>query len=314
VKSTKKGDDNQRITLCFSSVSGVYLKMMADYPAVHTLRAYAKINLGLIVTGERPDGYHNIETIFHRVALFDEIFLRPAAEIIVESSDAAAPGDETNLCYKAARLLKDHLGIDAGVRCTLRKSIPVGAGLGGGSADGAALLHSLPQLWGKEVDPVTLRAMALRLGSDVPYFLDSGSAFAQGRGELLDYFALDVPYTILLCSPSIHVSSAWAYRQITGRQRSDGDLRTIVLRGMDDPRILRDSLMNDFEIPVFAAFPVVRALKDDMFRQGAVFAAMSGSGSSVFGFFTDAIAAGSAAELFRAKGYRTFITPPHFRV
>jgi 4-diphosphocytidyl-2-C-methyl-D-erythritol kinase len=276
-------------------------------------RAYAKINIGLYVIERRPDGFHNIETVFHRVAIADTLSLTPAGEIRVSSSSPDAPSDNSNICHKAAALLQAYLKTSQGVHIHIEKHVPVGAGLGGGSADAACVLRQLPALWGATVPEETLRTMALQLGSDVPYFLSPGSAVAAGRGELLQYFTLDVPYTILLCNPGIHVATGWAYGRI--RPGTDGkpdDLATIVRKGMSDPSLLGQYLRNDFEAVVFSAHPEVRQIKEDMVSAGAVFAMMSGSGSTVYGLFLGAEAAKQCAAPLAAAGYRTFITPAHF--
>ena len=277
--------------------------------------AYAKINLGLYVVRRRPDGYHDIETVFHRISIADTISFTPASEIIVTSSSEDAPSDQTNICFKAALLLRDHLGISAGVHIHIDKQIPVGAGLGGGSSDAACVLRELPGFWGSDVSGPVLHSMALQLGSDVPYFLVSGSALAQGRGEILEYFALDIPFAILLCNPNVHVATGWAYGQVhPGTQGKPEDLRSAVQVGMADPSLLATSLRNDFEPVVFAAHPVVRNLKKQMLDAGATFALMSGSGSSVYGLFADTDSASACAAPLRALGYRTHITDPHWTV
>jgi len=276
-----------------------------------SFRAYAKINLGLFVLEKLPDGFHSIETVFHRINLFDEIAISPSSEIIVESSSREAPGDERNICFKAADLLRRQLGVNKGARISIQKNIPVGAGLGGGSSDAATVLRRLPSYWGEGIDEGQVRTLALKLGSDVPYFLGNGSAVAKGRGEVLDYFPLDLPYTILLCSPGIHISTAWAYEQIAPRA-VDIDLRQILAGPTMSASTLRERLWNDFEVPVFAHHTEVKLIKEDMMRSGAEFALMSGSGSSVFGLFSHRNEAEQIARAFTAKGYKTFSTPPHF--
>jgi 4-diphosphocytidyl-2-C-methyl-D-erythritol kinase len=275
--------------------------------------AYAKINIGLFVEEKRPDGYHNLLTVFHRVDLADTIRFSSAEEILVESDDPAAPGDATNLCHRAATALKAFAGVQAGVRIELRKKIPVGAGLGGGSSDAAAVLSHLPGFWGIAVDEAALRTIGLDLGSDVPYFLGSGSAVARGRGELLEYFDLRIPYTILLCNPGIHVATGWAYTRVNPRPAPDKDLRGVILDGLRDPDRLSGALRNDFEPAVFAAHPEIAGLKSTMLDRGAVFASMSGSGSSVFGFFSSAVTAAELAEEYRRRGMTTSLTSPSFR-
>lgn len=274
-------------------------------------RAHAKINLGLRIIGRRADGYHDIETIFHRVSLHDGLELEASGQIEVTSSSPEAPGGEGNLCYQAVRLLQDHLNVRAGARIHIQKAIPVGAGLGGGSSDAALVLRELPRLWGIEVTDESLREMALKLGSDVPYFLGAGSALARGRGEQLQYIRLSIPFVILLCYPNIHVSTAWAYRQ--ARVSGTGpDLLGLLQQGLEHPALLQQSLQNDFEPTVLAAHPEIRRAKEEMLEGGALYASLSGSGSSVFGFFRTEEEATGPATRFRARGYTTSTTPPGF--
>lgn len=279
-----------------------------------TRRAYAKINLGLRVTGKRPDGYHDISTVFHRIEPFDDVTLVGSEEITVRTTDPDVPSGESNICHAAAVMVREKLGGEGGVRIDITKRIPVGAGLGGGSADAAAVLLSLPLLWGKTLPGAVLSELALRLGSDVPYFLGDGTATGGGRGELLEYFHLDLPFAVLLCAPPLQVQTRWAYAQIVPRPLEGEDLRSLLLRGLEDPAALRSGLVNDFETPVFREHPVIRSVKESMIRAGAVFASLSGSGSSVYGFFGDAHGAGEASRAPEMRRCRTFITPPHFRV
>lgn len=279
------------------------------------LRAYAKINLGLRVLERRPDGYHNIVTVFHRIALCDEIALTASPTIGVISSSAEVPSDETNICYRAATLLSELLHPRAGVRIELRKRIPVGAGLGGGSSDAATVLLHLPAFWGCSITADDLSRLALHLGSDVPFFLRKGSAIAAGRGERLTYFSADIPYWILVCYPNIHISTAWAYARVTPRSRTpEYDPAEIIRTQMRNPELLRAALVNDFEPVVFEAYPQVRSVKELMLTGGAVFASMSGSGSAVFGFFQEEERARALERVFAAQGFTTHLTPPHFSV
>ncbi|MBX2991191.1 MAG: 4-(cytidine 5'-diphospho)-2-C-methyl-D-erythritol kinase [Bacteroidetes bacterium] len=277
------------------------------------LRAYAKINLGLRILEKRPDGYHNIETVFHRIDLFDEIELSSSPAIKVVSTSDEAPGDESNICHKAARLLRNHFGIRDGVCISINKKIPVGAGLGGGSSDAATVLRALPAFWNQSIDEESLRSIALQLGSDVPFFLGNGSAVGRGRGEILEYFSLALPYYILLCNPNIHVSTAQAYTKIRPATPDVPiSLQEILLAHLHEPARLSELLRNDFESVVFEEYPTIGAVKHAMLEQGAVFALMSGSGSSVFGFFENEATAGRTADRFRSQGYRTFLTKPGF--
>jgi 4-diphosphocytidyl-2-C-methyl-D-erythritol kinase len=281
---------------------------------VSTYRAYAKINLGLRIIEKRPDGYHNIETVFHKIDLFDEIEFSSSATIRVASTSDEAPGDESNICYKAARMLRDHFGIREGVCISIHKRIPVGAGLGGGSSDAAVVLQRLPAFWNIPADEKTLAHVARRLGADVPFFLGSSSAVGSARGDVLEYVELDIPYFILVCCPLIHVSTTWAYQQVTPSRRGSAvPLREIVIDGMQQPVRLVEELENDFEAAVFARHPELRWLKETMLEEGAVYASMSGSGSSVYGLFEREEAAVATAAHVSTKGCSTSLTPPHFK-
>jgi 4-diphosphocytidyl-2-C-methyl-D-erythritol kinase len=279
----------------------------------HSFPAYAKINLGLRILEKRPDGYHNIETVFHRIDVFDSIQFAPSSDIHVTNSNADAPNGESNICYKAAKLLRDHLHVETGVHISITKRIPVGAGLGGGSSDAATVLRHLPQFWNRTVERSTLDSLAIQLGSDVPFFLGNTSAFGVGRGEQLEYFSLDIPYFILLCNPNIHVSTAWAYKNVLpqspGRMQS---FKQVLLDCIDKPEQLAESLRNDFETSVFREHPEISSVKEAMTHGGAVYASMSGSGSSVFGFFREEVPATKVMSMLGSKNYRTFLTQPHF--
>lgn len=277
-----------------------------------TAKAYAKINLGLRILRKRPDGFHDIETVFHRIAWFDELKFSPAETIEVHSTSADAPAGEENICFKAARLIQEEMGIRDGVSIHITKNIPVGAGLGGGSSNAATVLKLLPHLWKVSVDPERLDHIALELGSDVPFFLHSGSALGKGRGEELEYFRLSVPYAILLCNPNIHVATGWAYSNVKPDASRLSSLIDLIQSGMVDGTLLREALVNDFETSVFAAFPMIGRVKSEMLERGAAAAAMSGSGSTVFGLFSNTAAAEEAAAVFAQEGYRVSITPPNF--
>ncbi|MGA9119445.1 MAG: 4-(cytidine 5'-diphospho)-2-C-methyl-D-erythritol kinase [Bacteroidota bacterium] len=276
-------------------------------------RAYAKINLGLYVLRRRDDGYHDIGTVFHRINLFDTLTFEESEEITLRTDSPSIPQGEDNLCTRAAILLRQRLGIARGVSIGLDKVIPVGAGLGGGSSDAAATLTMLPRFWGIPVTEDLLREVALKLGSDIPYFLKEGSAVGAGRGEVLEYFSLPLPFAILVCNPGIHVSTAWAYSQI----RPDPDRRL-----PDFKRVFQDDLgaagkihhllVNDFEEPVFRKYPLIGKIKQEMLNAGASAALMSGSGSTVFGLFRDQNNAYSLGDELSRRGYTVSVTEPGF--
>lgn len=283
-----------------------------------TLKAYAKINLGLRILRQRDDGYHELETVFHRINLFDEVTLEPAETLSLRCEPERYHTDERNLSYRAALFLRRYLGRDDGASIRLRKNIPAGAGLGGGSSDAAATLLGLIRLWRVEIPSDRLLSIALQLGSDVPYFLNEGSAYATGRGEILDYFHLRVPHWIVVVYPNLPVSTAWAYRQLRATTPAQGDagrprssLKDAVQNELNHPGRLQDSLYNDFEPLVFSehkpALRVKRALDD----AGASLSHLSGSGSSVYGFFPGEQQARAAASGFDSDCI-TSITPAMF--
>ncbi|MBP6286235.1 MAG: 4-(cytidine 5'-diphospho)-2-C-methyl-D-erythritol kinase [Ferruginibacter sp.] len=246
-----------------------------------------KINLGLNILRKREDGFHDLETVFYPIPFTDalEAIADPAGNM--ETSFTAsglqvegAAGD--NLCVKAYQLLKKDLPRLPPVKVHLHKAIPMGAGLGGGSADAAFMLKLLNEKFKLNLSTSELLHYALRLGSDCPFFIINKPCFAAGRGERLEEIALDLSaYKIVLVNPGIHINTGWAFSQITPSlpQRS---IREMISQPV---ATWENDLKNDFEEAVFAAHPAVRSVKEDLYRQGALYASMSGSGSTVFGIF-----------------------------
>lgn len=266
------------------------------------VEAPAKINLGLEVLRRRPDGYHDINTLFASIDLTDEIILYPAADGAIHcsvSGNALLDGGSDNLCVRAAEMIRRSRGLTEGLRIELVKRIPIGAGLGGGSSDAAAVMRGVESLWGITLDDRERKSIALSLGSDVPFFLTGGLAHATGQGETLAPLDLVPGYTILLVNPGIHIPTPWAYREI-GRsdERPPGDIVGALRSGIEDPALLRERLVNDFEPAVFAAYPVLARLKQRLYDGGALFALMSGSGSTLFALFASTEAATAAGSLF----------------
>ena len=278
-----------------------------------TLRAFAKINLGLEILRRRDDGYHDIETVFHRVDIADELsFSKKDSGILFKSDDPSLPSDERRLCVWAAAALFRATGYDGGIGIELRKHIPAGAGLGGGSADAAAVLRGAQRLLDIRISEADLHGIAAGIGSDVPYFLHAGSARATGRGEMLSYFALRIPYWIVVVYPEVHVSTAWAYEQFRFNPSLPmHNLRELLMAAIGDPVALVNTLRNDFEPIVFRVHEEVLRAKEILYRTGADFALMSGSGSSVFGLFRDESYARECAAFF-GKTWRCFVTAPGF--
>jgi 4-diphosphocytidyl-2-C-methyl-D-erythritol kinase len=277
-----------------------------------TIRAYAKINIGLRILNKRNDGYHNIETIFHRINLFDEIRFQDSSSLLLECNNPEIPTDNRNLCMKAAQILQKNYKITKGAKILLNKNIPIGAGLGGGSSDAAYVLKHLPKLWGIEFPKEELYQIAMDIGSDVPYFLDKSTAYATGRGEQLEYFSVKIPYWIILVHPNVHISTAWAYANLKLKpHQQENNLKELLIDNIEHPETLKDLIHNDFEDLVLENHPDIKRLKENLYEHGAEFVQMSGSGSSVYAFFKHESKARVAMKIF-SKDYLTFLTEPNF--
>lgn len=256
--------------------------------------AWAKINLHLQVMFPRPDGYHEIRTVFQTVDLADEVVLEPAADgqLVFRCDQPDVPTGEDNLCLKAARLLQAETGVRRGARIMLRKQIPMQAGLGGGSADAAATLAGLSRLWELTCAPEDLLLWGGRLGSDVPFFLMGGTALGLGRGEELVPLP-DAPFRhVLLVCPPVAVSTAWAYGRLNFQLTTKGFVNKIppLHRVLADGRMDAFRGVNDFEAAVFPEFPLLLHIKSQIVDCGADGTMMSGSGSSIYGLFDTAAA------------------------
>lgn len=274
--------------------------------------APAKINLGLHVLRRRPDGFHDIETVFLRIGWADHITVEPAERLFMTCSDPDLPVDRSNLCMRAALQLADAFDVRRGAHIHLDKHIPYGAGLGGGSSDAATTLRLCAQLWDLNPAADRLNGIAANVGSDVAFFMtDANAAYATGRGEQLtlltgeDGAPYHLPYSLVVVVPPVQVPTVDAYRRVAPHDEGRPDLRAVV-RSNDMAR-WRSELTNDFERPIIDAFVPVGIAKELLVKQGADYAAMSGSGSAVFGVFTSATQARSAADTARAEGYQTYL-------
>ncbi len=253
------------------------------------LKAYAKINIGLNIISRRQDGYHNIETIFQQIDLFDQIKVARTgnSEIIVQSDNLNLMTIEDNICYRAVKLMQKVVGINDGVNIQINKRIPIGAGLGGGSSDAAAVLNCLQQLWQIELSKEQLLEIAQQLGADVTFFLYGGTAFASGIGEKLRPITLPFNFYGVLIYPNIEISSTWAYKSYNfslTKTKKSIKLLHIFLNCLPVSDF-KNVLSNDLEEVVFQHYPKLYEIKQQLYRQGAFFASMSGSGSTVYGLF-----------------------------
>ena len=246
-----------------------------------------KINIGLQVLNKRTDGYHNLQTIFYPVTIYD------ALEVIdndnsLEPFNLSASGIEvsstpdSNICNKAYLLLKQDFPGLPSVKVHLHKNIPIGAGLGGGSSDGTNMLLLLNKKYELDISNEQLLDYSLQLGSDCPFFLMNQPSYAEGRGEKLEQISLDLSaYRILIVNPGIHVNTKWAFTKIQPSENKY-DLRKVITKPIDT---WKESIENDFEQVVFSNWPEIGEIKKEMYKKGALYVSMSGSGSSIFGIF-----------------------------
>ncbi len=270
------------------------------------VKAPAKINIGLYVTGKRQDGYHNIETIFYPINLCDSIVIEESDTFHFSSSDESITDKSTNLIVKAKNLLEEYSGKRLNYRIFLQKNIPVGSGLGGGSSDAASLLIKLNELAALRLSELELSDLALELGSDVPYFLNPKPSFAEGRGNIFRQLKINIDLPIVIANPGIHIPTAWAYSLILPKTPSF-NLRNIKSLDLYNLKLIADIVKNDFESVVFKKYPQIEELKQLHYKMGAIFALMSGSGSTVFGIYPNDDTAKFAVKILKEKNYFVFV-------
>jgi 4-diphosphocytidyl-2-C-methyl-D-erythritol kinase len=253
------------------------------------LPAHAKINLGLRVLGKRPDGFHQILTVFQEVAFHDTLYFRHAdAAFAFTANHPDVPGDDANLIVRAVRLIEQATDCPMRVVIHLDKQIPLGAGLGGGSSNAAAALRGLNQLFDLRLSQADLATLGAQLGSDVAFFVYGGTALASGRGEQVQPLADLDPTWVLLVNPGLHVSSAWAYKNLNLKLTNFQGLNSVCPKFEEGQiaGIRRVLAGNALEEPVMRQYPVIREIKATIQACGAEWTLMSGSGSTVFGLFT----------------------------
>ena len=242
-----------------------------------------KINIGLYITGKRPDGYHNLETFFFPIPLYDVLELIDASETGITVIGQDIPGlPQNNIIIKAWNLLKADFPALPPVHFYLLKNIPAGAGLGAGSANGAYALMALNEKFELGLSQQQLMNYGLQLGSDCPFFILNKPSLARGRGEVFSDLETDLTgYKIVIVNPGIHISTPWAFAHIQPRPAA-ANLATATGKPVADWKKL---IHNDFETVVFAAHPEIKAIKESLYDAGAIFSLMSGSGSTVYGLF-----------------------------
>jgi len=269
-------------------------------------KAHAKVNLFLEVLGERPDGYHEIETVMVKLALADEMafHVRTDGKVTLRSEGLDIPAGE-NLAARAARLLKERTSSAQGLDIELRKKIPIGAGLGGGSSDAAVSLEAANDLWDLGLGRDELARLGAELGSDVPFFLLARAAVCRGRGERVEPFAVNAGPVVVLAHPGVRLATGDVYSNLSGkdltgvRKRATEMAESLRVGGMNR---LRAALFNRLEDAVLRLCPEVGALKSRMTTLGAGGVVMTGSGSAIAAFFSDSDAASHVAHHLESAG------------
>ncbi|MBP3360051.1 MAG: 4-(cytidine 5'-diphospho)-2-C-methyl-D-erythritol kinase [Clostridia bacterium] len=265
-------------------------------------KAFAKINLTLDVLGKRADGYHDIETVMQSVSLFDLVIIDKTAAkgIRITTNIRSLPCNEKNIAYKAAALFFEETGAPGGVKMLFHKNIPIGAGLAGGSADGAAVLVSMNRLFGNPLSDERLLELGARIGADVPFCIRCGAAVARGIGEKLSPAPHMPGIPLLIVKPKISISTAEMYEALDDviiTKRPDTGRMLEALRSAAAENVAAE-LCNVMEPPACEKYPVIGEIKKKMLSCGALGAAMTGSGSAVFGIFASKRSADAAVSHF----------------
>jgi 4-diphosphocytidyl-2-C-methyl-D-erythritol kinase len=265
----------------------------------------AKINLGLRITNKREDGYHDLETVFYPISIKDGLEIIEAEALRFTQSGNTVAGDpENNLCLKAYRLLKKDFPSLPACHIHLHKIIPERGGLAGGSADGSYTLLLLNKKFGLGISEERLKQYALSLGSDCPFFIVNRPCLGTGRGEVLTPVSVDLSgYALCIVNPGIAIETKKAFSQI----RPSGHTEPILENALNRPiETWKDHVFNDFESYVFQAHPEIGAIKQTLYESGALYASLSGSGSSVFGIFRERTAVSFSARYFQLSlSYQT---------
>ena len=253
-------------------------------------KAYAKINLGLDVVRRMPNGYHQVRMIMQTVGIYDVLtFAKAESGIHLLVDKEELPADENNLIYKAAKLLLDTAGITEGVKITLEKHIPIAAGMAGGSTDAAATFLGINELFEIHYDLEQLKALGVKIGADVPYCIQGGTALAEGIGEVLTVLPAPPECYLVIAKPDINVSTKFVYDNLKANELQEHPDIDGIIEALEKGSLkgVTDRLGNVLETVTVPAYPIIQDIKEVMLAGGAENALMSGSGPTVFGIFTD---------------------------
>lgn len=280
----------------------------------HSCKAYGKLNLTLDITGLRPDGYHELVTLMHSISIYDTVTIKPSRRegIWLRCNLAYVPCDERNIAHQAAVLFLDAAGRRANILIDLRKRIPVGAGMAGGSANAAAVLQLLNKIYGNPLPKPQLAQLALRLGADVPFCLETGCCMATGIGEVLTPAPSLPPCSIAVVKPRFSISSKKLYEKIDSvpiAKHPDTVAMLNALKRKDLPAIAA-GLENVMEPAAILERPQIGEIRQGLLAAGALGARMTGSGSAVYGIFDEEEKARAALVPFQQQGMQTFVAHP----
>ncbi len=286
-------------------------------PSEVTVFAPAKINVTLRILDRRPDGFHNLWSIMQTVGLEDEVQIRLCADrqdIQLRCDATQLATDQSNLVYRAATVVLAYARRAIGLDIDLRKRIPMGAGLGGGSSDAAATIIGLNHLLRLEWSPAQMADVGQSLGSDVPFFLFAPSAFVTGRGETVQPIAIEGTRWVVLVNPGFGINTKWAYQELAATRTTVAPLSSAQRELDRQSRVswaqLTGVAENDFEAPVFGAHEKLREIKRSLQAQGAEIALLSGSGATVFGVFADEARARLVEAQFERENFmKVFVVP-----
>ncbi len=268
------------------------------------VKSFAKINIGLNIIRKRPDGYHDIESIFYPINLYDNLYIKKSDSFKLTCSNSEI-NIQDNLVTKAVKILEDETKQKFNVEISLTKRIPIGAGLGGGSSNAAQTIIALNKLFQLNLSEKTRRDLAAKVGADVPFFINPRPSLVTSKGEKLEALSLKIKFPILIVNPGIQISTKWAYENIntSGKTNLIGNL---FKRNISDVHEWKEKIFNDFEKIVFEKHKEIAEIKSNLYKSGAIFSLMTGSGSTVYGIFKNIIAAEKAQSQF-SKNYFTYL-------
>ncbi|MFW6160088.1 MAG: 4-(cytidine 5'-diphospho)-2-C-methyl-D-erythritol kinase [Acidobacteriota bacterium] len=273
------------------------------------IKSFAKINLGLEVLGKRSDGYHDIRTLFQSVSLYDELEAETLEDerIVISGTGENIPWDRSNLICQAARLLQKQFAVGKGAFFRVKKNIPPGKGLGGGSSNAAMVLFFLNKLWDIKADPVTINEIARQIGADVPYFLRGGLCLGTERGDVVSPLQDKAGFYCLLIFPEFRISTHYIYQQHLSCSLTSDYKDSKIIRFLAENKF--SILENDLEETVFRSHPQLADMKQTLLSQGAELSMISGTGSTVFGIFLSRQQAARAREKLGQAWHAVIVEP-----